>query len=189
MDHISKLYFEERKDFHHLSQSQESLCSSESSIGSEGLGPLPASTLADLCRAANSLLPIQKTFPSSLSDLATHSLSQSTSSSETSSFSRSQSPSKLSDNKCHICSYITNRRSNLLRHLETMHKNQQNHVRVLTFPAYINLIHKHFSFFYFIQSLECCDTMFASKSELREHKRQSHVNGYGCLVCSRTFCR
>lgn len=122
MDQNHKLYF-----LDHLSASQESLSSFESSIGSEGLGPLAATTLVDLCRTASALLPVKKEFSS---ELVTHSLSQSTSSSEVSSLSRNQSPSKLSDNKCHICSYITNRRSNLLRHLETMHKNQQDHVRV-----------------------------------------------------------
>lgn len=131
--HLSNLYFAQRKDIHHLSVSQDSLSSSESSIGSEGLGPLPTTTLADLCRAASALPTVQNSFSSSLSDLVTHSLSQSTSSSETS-YSRSQSPNKVSDNKCHICPYITNRRSNLLRHLETMHKNQEDHVRVEMFP-------------------------------------------------------
>lgn len=136
MDITSKCYnfiLQWAHHWHHLASFQESLTSScESSLGSEVFGPLPGTTLADLTRVAVALLPVQSSLSLSPSSFATHSLSQSTSSSSHST-SRSQSPSKLYDNKCYICSYKTNRRSNLIRHLETMHRSQDDYVRVELF--------------------------------------------------------
>ncbi|XP_078614735.1 uncharacterized protein LOC144883891 [Branchiostoma floridae x Branchiostoma japonicum] len=66
--------------------------------------------------------------------------------------------------KCPHCSYETNRRNNLKRHISTMH-------------------------LACTKSLECCDHHFNSKAELREHVYQHHRYGYTCKVCGRNFCR
>lgn len=73
----------------------------------------------------------------------------------------------LRDNTCPHCDYKTNRRSNLIRHLFTMHQTQ------VDVP----------------QSLECCDLKFASKSDLKDHKKEFHRDGYQCSHCARKFAR
>ena len=65
---------------------------------------------------------------------------------------------------CSRCSYETDRKNNLKRHITTMHD-----------PA--------------PSVLDCCGTRFSTKGELREHTRAAHGAGYTCWQCGHTFCR
>ncbi|XP_022093797.1 zinc finger protein 845-like [Acanthaster planci] len=65
--------------------------------------------------------------------------------------------------RCGECSYVTKRRTNLERHRQAMHSRDK--------------------------QLECCGSLFNSKSELRRHVRHQHDTGYGCPHCGRVFCR
>ncbi|XP_045582024.2 uncharacterized protein [Procambarus clarkii] len=81
----------------------------------------------------------------------------------------SSSASGGEDNKsrlfsCTTCTYRTDRKNNLKRHIFTMHE---------------------------ISSalLECCGHRFLNKAELRMHTQKCHRDGYHCGVCPRVFCR
>ena len=84
-------------------------------------------------------------------------------------------------NRCNLCDYTTNRRSNLVRHLFTMHQTNVDQVSRF-FPLSLASDRLH-------QGLECCDITFSSKSLLKEHKKKFHAHGYQCRVCRRPFCR
>ncbi|XP_038050490.1 zinc finger protein 3-like [Patiria miniata] len=75
----------------------------------------------------------------------------------------SQPSLRLSLHRCGECPYATKRRTNLERHRQAMHSRDK--------------------------QLECCGSLFSSKSELRRHVRHQHESGYGCLQCGRLFCR
>ncbi|XP_072035300.1 uncharacterized protein [Amphiura filiformis] len=64
---------------------------------------------------------------------------------------------------CNDCDYATRRRTNLKRHIQSMHSQQE--------------------------IVECCGTSFHSKAQFRAHVKESHQNGYKCNLCSRSFCR
>ena len=68
---------------------------------------------------------------------------------------------------CSLCDYVTNRRSNLSRHLETMHEEGGEERR----------------------EWECCDLRFSTKSHLKNHRKVCHAKGYQCTACLRLFCR
>lgn len=65
---------------------------------------------------------------------------------------------------CTRCSYSTDRKNNLKRHVSTMHD-----------PV--------------SAALDCCGARFATKGDLREHTRAAHGAGYTCWQCGHTFCR
>lgn len=65
---------------------------------------------------------------------------------------------------CNRCSYETDRKNNLKRHVATMHDPVQN-------------------------ALDCCGSHFATKGDLRDHTRSAHGSGYTCWQCGHTFCR
>lgn len=103
------------------------------------------------------------------------------------------------ENLCNLCEYRTNRRSNLIRHLMTMHQTHVDNVSSETnflcsssfrFAFVLNtLINISMSSLMTLQSMECCGNKFANKAALKEHKRDVHGNGYTCRVCQRDFCR
>lgn len=65
---------------------------------------------------------------------------------------------------CRRCSYVTDRKNNLKRHVMAMHQKCE-------------------------RMLECCGLAFDSKAALRDHVMAHHDNGYACLFCRRNFCR
>lgn len=65
---------------------------------------------------------------------------------------------------CPHCTYVTDRKNNLKRHIVTMHQESS-------------------------KTLDCCGTVFKSKAALREHVSFHHRGGYRCQICGRNFCR
>lgn len=65
---------------------------------------------------------------------------------------------------CRRCSYVTDRKNNLKRHVMAMHRKCE-------------------------RLLDCCGQAFDSKAALRDHVMAHHDNGYACLFCRRNFCR
>lgn len=66
--------------------------------------------------------------------------------------------------KCDHCVYKTVRKHNLKRHVEKMHTESR-------------------------KTLECCGRLFFTKSNLRDHLKAFHRNGYICSICARGFQR
>ena len=66
--------------------------------------------------------------------------------------------------RCYQCTYKTDRKNNLKRHVTTMHESCD-------------------------KTLECCGQTFANKAELRCHVIRCHRHGYVCRECGRNFCR
>ncbi|XP_033759437.1 zinc finger protein 845-like [Pecten maximus] len=66
--------------------------------------------------------------------------------------------------RCTHCTYVTDRKNNLKRHIVTMHQECS-------------------------KTLECCGIVFRSKAALREHVSFHHRGGYRCQICGRNFCR
>ena len=65
---------------------------------------------------------------------------------------------------CPYCTYETDRKNNLKRHIVTMHHDSS-------------------------KVLDCCGQIFKSKAALRDHVALFHKTGYKCHVCYRNFCR
>lgn len=66
--------------------------------------------------------------------------------------------------KCDLCVYRTVRKHNLKRHVDKMHTESS-------------------------KKLECCGRLFFTKSNLRDHLKTFHRNGYRCSICARVFQR
>ncbi|OWF53594.1 zinc finger protein 674-like [Mizuhopecten yessoensis] len=66
--------------------------------------------------------------------------------------------------RCTHCTYVTDRKNNLKRHIVTMHQECP-------------------------KTLDCCGIVFRSKAALREHVSFHHRGGYRCQICGRNFCR
>lgn len=66
--------------------------------------------------------------------------------------------------QCPQCSYVTDRKNNLKRHISTMHHECD-------------------------KILECCEILFKNKADLRDHVNNYHRSGYKCGTCGRNFCR
>ncbi|MPC50851.1 zinc finger protein 628-like [Portunus trituberculatus] len=65
---------------------------------------------------------------------------------------------------CSFCGYVTDRKNNLKRHIQTMHEASS-------------------------VELECCGKRFFNKADMRAHTRALHRDGYMCPVCRHVFCR
>ncbi|XP_063866912.1 zinc finger protein 628-like [Scylla paramamosain] len=65
---------------------------------------------------------------------------------------------------CSFCGYVTDRKNNLKRHIQTMHEASS-------------------------VELECCGQRFFNKADMRTHTRALHREGYMCPICRHVFCR